>query len=216
MKEALDVDRSRSSAALHHHRLTALELRDAVQGRAQHQSAKFARRSPTRSHPGRARAGPGPVVSARLGRRLGRRSPACATRPGATSASPTKTLWPLEGELIVDQLLFDSGGREAEIRRQAARTDAAAARVEERSEFVALNVARTYIDYLLQQRLVAIARGQCDLPRAARRRSSRRRRQGLDQHRRPAAGRRAAAVGARPRDRGPRGSRHRGDRVPDA
>jgi adhesin transport system outer membrane protein len=67
------------------------------------------------------------------------------------------TLWPIEGDLIVDQLLYDSGGREAEIRRQAARSDAAAARVQERSEFVALNVARTYIDYLLQQRLVAIA-----------------------------------------------------------
>jgi adhesin transport system outer membrane protein len=67
------------------------------------------------------------------------------------------TLYPVEGDLIVDQLLFDSGGREAEIRRQAARTDAAAARVQERSEYVALNVARNYIDYLLQQRLVAIA-----------------------------------------------------------
>ena len=67
------------------------------------------------------------------------------------------TLWPVEGDLIVDQLVFDSGGREAEIRRQAARTDAAAARVEERSEFVALNVSRAYIDYLLQERLVAIA-----------------------------------------------------------
>ena len=67
------------------------------------------------------------------------------------------TLWPIEGDLIVDQLIYDSGGREAEIRRQAARSDAAAARVQERSEFVALNVARTYIDYLLQQRLVAIA-----------------------------------------------------------
>ena len=68
-----------------------------------------------------------------------------------------QTLWPIEGDLIVDQLVFDSGGREAEIRRQAARTDAAASRVEERSEFVALNVSRAYIDYLLQQRLVAIA-----------------------------------------------------------
>ena len=67
------------------------------------------------------------------------------------------TLWPYEGDLILDQLVFDSGGREAEIRRQAARTDAAAARVQERSEFVALNVSRTYIDYVLQQRLVAIA-----------------------------------------------------------
>jgi adhesin transport system outer membrane protein len=68
-----------------------------------------------------------------------------------------KTLWPIEGDLIVDQLLFDSGGRAAEVRRQAARSDAAAARVQERSEFVALNVSRTYIDYLLQQRLVAMA-----------------------------------------------------------
>src|SRR3954453_3191378 len=68
-----------------------------------------------------------------------------------------QTLWPIEGDLIVDQLVYDSGGREAEIRRQAARSDAAAARVQERSEFVALNVSRTYIDYLLQQRLVAIA-----------------------------------------------------------
>jgi len=59
-------------------------------------------------------------------------------------------LWPVEGDLIVDQLVYDSGGREAEIRRQAARSDAAAARVQERSEYVALNVARTYIDYLLQ------------------------------------------------------------------
>jgi len=66
-------------------------------------------------------------------------------------------LKPVEGELVVDQLLVDAGGRSAEIRRQASRTDAAAARVEERSEFVALNVARNYIDYLLQQRLVAIS-----------------------------------------------------------
>ena len=68
-----------------------------------------------------------------------------------------ETLFPLEAMAIADQLLFDMGGRQAEIRRQASRTDAAAARVEERSEYVALNVARAYIDYLLQQRLVAIA-----------------------------------------------------------
>ncbi len=67
------------------------------------------------------------------------------------------TLYPLEADLVGDQLLFDMGGRQADIRRQAARTDAAAARIEERSEFVALNTARAYIDYLLQQRLVAIA-----------------------------------------------------------
>ncbi len=68
-----------------------------------------------------------------------------------------QTLYPLEASVTADELLFDMGGRQAEIRRQASRTDAAAARIEERSEFVALNVARAYIDYLLQQRLVAIA-----------------------------------------------------------
>jgi adhesin transport system outer membrane protein len=67
------------------------------------------------------------------------------------------TLYPLEGDVTVDQLFIDSGERKAEVRRQAARTDGAAARIEERSEFIALNVARSYIDYLLQQRLVAIA-----------------------------------------------------------
>jgi adhesin transport system outer membrane protein len=66
-------------------------------------------------------------------------------------------LEPIEGFVIADQLLWNSGGRVAEIKRQASRTDAAAARIEERSEFVALNVSRAYIDYLLQQRLVAIA-----------------------------------------------------------
>ncbi len=69
----------------------------------------------------------------------------------------TELLKPVEGELVLDQLLIDAGGRAAEIRRQAARTDGAASRVEERSEFVALNVSRNYIDYLLQQRLVAIS-----------------------------------------------------------
>ena len=67
------------------------------------------------------------------------------------------TLYPLEADLLIDQSFIDGGERAAEVRRQAARTDGAAARIEERSEFVALNVSRAYIDYLLQQRLVAIA-----------------------------------------------------------
>lgn len=98
------------------------------------------------------------------GRRLPRVS--VETRAGVRELrNPTRraigiddeTLYPVEGQLIVDQLLFDAGATGSEIRRHAARTDAASARVEERSEFVALNVARAYIDYLLQQRLVAIA-----------------------------------------------------------
>jgi adhesin transport system outer membrane protein len=67
------------------------------------------------------------------------------------------TLHPIEGFIVADQLLWNSNGRVHEIKRQASRTDAAAARIEERSEFIALNTSRAYIDYLLQQRLVAIA-----------------------------------------------------------
>ena len=108
------------------------------------------------------------------------------------------TLQPIEGFIIADQLLWNSGGRIAEIKRQASRTDAAAARIEERSEFVALNVSRAYIDYLLQQRLVAIAQDNAtfherlagDLREGVAKR--------IDLDRRPAAGRRAAAGGARP------------------
>jgi outer membrane protein, adhesin transport system len=64
-------------------------------------------------------------------------------------------LYPLEGGVRVRQLLFDGGGRRSEVRRQASRTDGAAYRIEERSQFVALQVSRQYLDYLLQQRIVA-------------------------------------------------------------
>ena len=67
------------------------------------------------------------------------------------------TLWPVEADLLAEQVLIDFGRNRAELSRQASRTDAAAARVEERSEFVALNVSRAYFDYLLQQRIVAAA-----------------------------------------------------------
>ena len=68
-----------------------------------------------------------------------------------------ETLQPLEAGLTVQQTLWDSGARRSELERQAARTDGAANRVEERSEFIALEVVRSYLNYLLQQRLVAVA-----------------------------------------------------------
>ncbi|MCF8709833.1 TolC family protein [Rhizorhapis sp. SPR117] len=68
-----------------------------------------------------------------------------------------QTLYPLEASVLGEQVLFDSGARSAELKRQAARTDGAALRVGERSEFIALNVARQYLDYMLQQRVVAAA-----------------------------------------------------------
>ncbi|HEY0594164.1 TolC family protein, partial [Sphingopyxis sp.] len=66
-----------------------------------------------------------------------------------------QTLYPLETGLVAEQVIYDSGVRSSELKRQASRTDGAALRVEERSEFVALNVSRQYLDYLLQQRIVA-------------------------------------------------------------
>lgn len=68
-----------------------------------------------------------------------------------------ETLWPLEASVRAEETLWDLGYRSAEKRRQAARTDGAALRVGERSQFVALNVTRQYLDYMLQQRVVAAA-----------------------------------------------------------
>jgi len=78
-----------------------------------------------------------------------------ATRRALNIANDT--LYPIEGDLFAEQVLLDFGRNNAELSRQASRTDAAASRVEERSEFVALNVSRAYFDYLLQQRIVASA-----------------------------------------------------------
>jgi outer membrane protein, adhesin transport system len=64
-------------------------------------------------------------------------------------------LYPVEAGVRAEQILFDSGNRANELKRQASRTDGAAYRVEERSQFVALQVTRQYLDYLLQQRIVA-------------------------------------------------------------
>lgn len=67
----------------------------------------------------------------------------------------SQELYPVEGGLRVQQVLYDGGGRRNEVKRQASRTDGAAFRVEERAQFVALQVSRQYLDYLLQQRIVA-------------------------------------------------------------
>jgi adhesin transport system outer membrane protein len=68
-----------------------------------------------------------------------------------------QTLYPSEAGLTVQETIFDSFSRRSELERQAARTDGAAMRVGERSEFIALETAREYLNYMLQQRLVAAA-----------------------------------------------------------
>ena len=66
-----------------------------------------------------------------------------------------KELNPLEAQARAEWIVFDFGRRRGELLRQAARVDGASLRVVERSEFVALQVARQYLDLLLQQRVVA-------------------------------------------------------------
>lgn len=64
-------------------------------------------------------------------------------------------LWPIEAQARGEWILIDFGRRRGELLRQAARVDGASLRVLERSEFVALQVARQYLDVLLQQRILA-------------------------------------------------------------
>lgn len=67
------------------------------------------------------------------------------------------TLYPLEAQVFADWTVFDFGRRRGELLRQAARVDGASLRVVERSEFIALQVARQYLNILLQERIVAAA-----------------------------------------------------------
>lgn len=64
-------------------------------------------------------------------------------------------LYPLELGLRSEWTVLDFGRRRGELLRQASRVDGASLRVVERSEFVALQIARQYFDILLQQRVLA-------------------------------------------------------------
>lgn len=64
-------------------------------------------------------------------------------------------LYPVTAEVSAEWTAIDFGRRRGELLRQAARVDGASLRVVERSEFIALQVARQYLDVLLQQRVVA-------------------------------------------------------------
>ncbi len=66
-----------------------------------------------------------------------------------------ETLYPREVSARAEWTAIDFGRRRGELLRQAARVDGASLRVLERSEFVALQVARQYLDLMLQQRVLA-------------------------------------------------------------
>src|SRR5690606_5699316 len=66
-------------------------------------------------------------------------------------------LVPAQVALVATFDLFDGGNRDAQVARQAARIDSASFRVLERSEFIALQIARVYYQVVLQQRILGLA-----------------------------------------------------------
>lgn len=65
---------------------------------------------------------------------------------------------PAQGQLVVRQLIFDGFATSNDIFRQAARVDAAALRVLERSELLGLDAAEAYIDILRHEQILGVAR----------------------------------------------------------
>ena len=66
-----------------------------------------------------------------------------------------QTLYPREVGARAEWVALDFGRRRGELMRQSARVDGASLRVVERSEFIALQVSRQYLDLMLQQRILA-------------------------------------------------------------
>ncbi len=84
--------------------------------------------------------------------------PGWRDRPGSTGDDADHTiLVRREVALTLQQMVFDGFATDSEVERQASRVDAAAARVLERSEFVAVNIAQAYINILRQNELVGLA-----------------------------------------------------------
>ncbi|HEV7719609.1 MAG TPA: TolC family outer membrane protein [Arsenicitalea sp.] len=66
-------------------------------------------------------------------------------------------LYPSQVGLVATYDVFDGGYRQSEANRQAARVDGASFRVLERSEFIALQIAREYFEIILQQRIIDLS-----------------------------------------------------------
>ncbi|MEP1207690.1 MAG: TolC family protein [Rhizobiaceae bacterium] len=64
------------------------------------------------------------------------------------------TLEPVDVGVVITQKLFDGGRIRAEMDRQASRVDSASYRVLERSQYIALQVVREYLEYMLQSEIV--------------------------------------------------------------
>jgi adhesin transport system outer membrane protein len=75
-----------------------------------------------------------------------------------TLTSDSDYLSPGDVGLTISQTLYDGGGRKAQVDQQASRVDGASFRVLERSEALALEVTQDYLEYMLQNQIVAAAK----------------------------------------------------------
>ncbi|MFV0475180.1 MAG: TolC family outer membrane protein [Pikeienuella sp.] len=81
-------------------------------------------------------------------------------RDGSSSSARDAEHNPLfgaEGRATLTQMVFDGGAVDSDVEMQGYRIDGAASRVRERSEFLGLEGARVYIDFLRVQSLVGLA-----------------------------------------------------------
>jgi adhesin transport system outer membrane protein len=86
----------------------------------------------------------------------GKRRLASPTSGGLSSDHDS--LSPSDVSLSITQTLYDGGARRAEVNRQASRVDGASFRVLERSESLALEVVQSYLEYILQTKIVQAAK----------------------------------------------------------
>jgi adhesin transport system outer membrane protein len=73
-----------------------------------------------------------------------------------TRGDNDNTLFRTEAQLTLSQMLFDGFATQSEVARQQARIDSAAHRVDEASEFVALNAIEQHLDILRNQEIVRL------------------------------------------------------------
>ncbi len=78
----------------------------------------------------------------------------------------TSQMWRTGASVKLTQNLFDGGSRKSEQQRQAARVDASAIRLQERSEFIGIQVIYSYLEMLRQQETLNLAAKNVDTHRA--------------------------------------------------
>ena len=79
-----------------------------------------------------------------------------------TETIDSENLWRNRASLTLTQLLFDGYGTRSEIRRQTARVNSTASRVDEVAEFVGLDITQAFLEVLRQRDLLAISQSNVE------------------------------------------------------